>query len=151
MKKILLSAVLILTSSMVSANTVNMPSAPDFGTTKGSNSIPSASYKKTSTINYSAVDKKQFYDAFEQGFFQGLTKELKSQGFTAESIGKFTLYLQANFNRSDLEKSSWACVSKYTPEELENSADDITNECFGTWLKIYTENNMTAATKFLKK
>lgn len=106
---------------------------------------------KVFAYDYTPEDKKTLYDAFEVGFFDTLTQDLLSQGFEKNSVYIFIAQSKANFNRKELENSSWDCVSKYSPDELNKNIDSVAKECFYSWLDEYVESNMSVTKKYLVK
>lgn len=101
--------------------------------------------------NYDAQFKKDFYDNFVVNFFQSLQQSLLSQGFKQDGVYLYVSTLRARLNRKDLENSTWGCVSKYTPAQLNSGNKKIIDECFDFWTnKFFFEKNSDAL-KLLNK
>lgn len=101
--------------------------------------------------NYDAQFKKEFYDSFVVNFFQSLQQSLLSQGFIEDKVYLYISTLRARLDRSELENSTWACVSKYSPSQLNNGTKKIIDECFDSWTnKFFFEKNSDAL-KLLRK
>ena len=105
---------------------------------------------EVSAYNYNAEFKKGFYDGLLVSFFQSLQQSLISQGFKQEGVYMYVSTLRARVNRKDLENASWACVSKYTPAQMQSQSDKIISDCFDSWSnKFFFEENADAL-KLLK-
>ena len=92
--------------------------------------------------NYSADFKEGFYDGLIANLFQTLQQNLISQGFKQESVYMYVSTLRARLDRKNLEKASWACVSKYTPAQMQSQSDKIISDCFDSWSnKFFFEEN----------
>ena len=97
---------------------------------------------EVSAYNYNADFKEGFYDGLITNLFQTLQQNLISQGFKQESVYMYVSTLRARLDRKNLEKASWACVSKYTPEQMQSIPEKIINECFDNWSnKFFFEEN----------
>ena len=101
--------------------------------------------------NYDVNFKTAFYDSFVVNFFQSLQQSLLSQGFKQDGVYLYVSTLRARLNRKDLENSTWGCVSKYSPAQLNNGNKKIIDECFDSWTnKFFFEKNSDAL-KLLNK
>lgn len=101
--------------------------------------------------NYDAQFKKGFYEGLIISFFQSLQQSLLSQGFDENSVYMYVSTTRARIDRKDLENATWACVSKYSPTQLQNNSTKIIDECFDGWFnKFFFEKNADAL-KLLRK
>lgn len=82
---------------------------------------------------YSQEFKKGFYDSFIANLFGSLKESLFSQDFKPNSVNEYVATMRTRLDRNELEKETWGCVSKYTPEEMEKNTDKIVTECFEKW------------------
>ena len=91
--------------------------------------------------NYDPKFKREFYDEFIANYFQALQESLIREGFKQNPTYEYVATLRARLNRTDLEKTTWGCVSKYSPEQMKKSKD-FTEKCFGDWsYKFMFEKN----------
>ena len=85
--------------------------------------------------------KKSFYDSLQYGMINSIKDSLEAQGIPAAKAEKYTTGLSRRIDRKVLEDSTWACVSKYSPEEMASQSDKVTQECFAKWAtEYYTKN-----------
>lgn len=100
--------------------------------------------------NYDTKFKKEFYDEFIANFFQTLQESLLRDGFKQNPTYEYVATLRARLNRPDLEKSTWGCVSKYSPEQMKKSKD-FTEKCFGDWSYKFMFEKNSDTINILKK
>lgn len=93
-------------------------------------------------VNYTPQEKKQFYDGFLSGMFYSLEQSLTQQGFPKAKTTRYITSMKARVNRTELESATWACVSKYTPQQMVSGQKKIADECFGKWVESYMTKNM---------
>lgn len=99
---------------------------------------------------YSNRFKQDFYDNFVASFFNTLQESLMKQNYKDRNVYDYVSTLKGRFDRTQLENETWACVSKYSPEQLKNS-NKILDECFDNWSnKFFFEANSDAIS-ILKK
>lgn len=101
--------------------------------------------------NYTNEDKQEFYDAFSTEFFSSMNDELISNGFQKSGVYIYSTQLKSRFNRTELENASWACIAKYSPEQLSKDIQGITHECFASWIENFIGKNSDLAQKYLSK
>ncbi len=90
---------------------------------------------------YTAQDKKAFYDNFLKGLFWGMEQSLSQQNIPDQKIKNYVNAMKKKVNRQQLENSTWPCVSKYTIDEMMSQSDTVTQECFAKWAtEYYTKN-----------
>ena len=93
------------------------------------------------SAEYTAQDKKVFYDNFLNGMFWGIEQSLAEQNVSGDKIRNYVNAMKKQINREQLENATWACVSKYSPEEMASQSDKVTQECFAKWAtEYYTKN-----------
>lgn len=175
-KKLLLLVSIIVISSIAHAE-INMPSAPIYNApSKPAYSAPQRTYKQPAHPNIPTVktqqntaakssdksvylssnkieNKKEFYDNFIPELFNGMKKELISQGFTKYSVSMFMKELEPRFNRQELEDSTWECVSKYPIKDLldKENNEKFIHTCFSDWTIKYVNKNYDLAQKYLRQ
>lgn len=92
-------------------------------------------------VEYSAYEKKAFYDGFEGGMFYSLEQTLLQRGIPQAKTSKYVTALKGRLNRTQLENATWACVSKYTPQQLAASQKAVADECFAKWVDDFYGKN----------
>lgn len=85
--------------------------------------------------------KKSFYDSLQYGMINSIKDSLEAQGIPAAKAEKYTTGLSRRIDRKVLENSTWACVSKYSDEELISKKEKIADECFSNWVTDLVNNN----------
>ena len=93
------------------------------------------------SAEYTAQDKKTFYDNFLKGMFWGMEQSLAQQNVPEAKIKNYVSAMKKQVNRQQLENTTWPCVSKYTPEEMASQSDKVTQECFAKWATDYYTKN----------
>ncbi len=109
-------------------------------------------FSSTSCYAYDYPDsmKKEFYDNFIAGVGLGARQSLLSQGYEKTSVDYVVYKMQSRINRSELENATWSCVSQYTPEQMLQNTQQITQQCFSDWfMKFMTDTSDLS--KLLKK
>lgn len=91
--------------------------------------------------NDSLALKKSFYDGFLKGMFYSLEQSIASRGIPRAKAARYTAALKKRVNRTQLENATWACVSKYSPQEMETYADKLAEECFHKWADDFYNKN----------
>lgn len=100
--------------------------------------ISTAALADTRTAEY----KKNFYDNLQSGMIESIETSLIQQGFAAEKVKAYTIALKGRIDRQKLENSTWACVSKYTDEQLVSNKEQIAEECFSSWVTNLVNQNI---------
>ncbi len=90
---------------------------------------------------YTAEEKKVFYDNFLLGMFWGMEKSLSSSNIPKAKVTNYINAMKKRVNRKELENQTWACVSKYTQSQLITESEKISDECFDKWVKNYYLKN----------
>lgn len=85
--------------------------------------------------------KKNFYDNLQSGMINSIKDSLIKQGIPADTAEKYTTALNGRIDRQVLENSSWACVSKYSDDQLIAEKEKIADECFAGWVRELMNNN----------
>ena len=91
--------------------------------------------------NYDANFKKVFYDGFEEGMFYSLEQNLLMSGVAQPKVTRYIKAMKARVNRAELENQTWACVSKYSMDQLALNQKKIADECFDKWAENYYIKN----------
>lgn len=105
----------------------------------------------TFAYEYTQEFKKGFYDSFIANLFGGLKESLFAQGFKPNSVDEYVATMRTRLDRTQLEKETWGCVSKYTPDALEKNSYKIVSECFGKWNEDFFFEKNQNAIEILKK
>ena len=103
----------------------------------------------TSTVNaydYTEQDKKEFYEALSDGFFEAVPNELIKTGFTKNSSFFYAMKLKQRFyetgSLNKLEKATWGCFSQYSPEYMMSNQDKVLTECNAIqWMTDFVKEN----------
>jgi len=85
--------------------------------------------------------RKNFYDNLEKGLISSIQDGLLTQGLPAGKVQQYTSALSGRINRQQLENSTWACVSKYSDDELIANKEKIAEECFSVWVTELVNQN----------
>ena len=85
--------------------------------------------------------KKSFYDNLQSGMIQSIQASLVQSGVSADKAAKYTSALSSRIDRTKLENSTWACVSKYSDSELMAGKEKIAEECFSSWINELIQQN----------
>ena len=85
--------------------------------------------------------KKSFYDNLQFGMIQSIQASLVQSGVSADKAAKYTSALSSRIDRTKLENSTWACVSKYSDSELMAGKEKIAEECFSSWINELIQQN----------
>ena len=94
---------------------------------------------------YSQEFKKGFYDSFIANLFGSLKESLFAQGFKTNSVNEYVATMRTRLDRTQLEKETWGCVSKYPPDKLQANTDKMIIECFEKWNnEFFFEKNQNA-------
>lgn len=101
--------------------------------------------------NYPPEFKQNFYDAFIANMLGALKENLFQQGYKPYSVNEYVSTLRARLDRKELENTTWACVSKYSPEQMQTNMDNVVNECFDTWSNDFFFVQNESALKILRK
>lgn len=99
--------------------------------------------------NYDAAFKQTFYDGFLGGMFYSLEQRLLMSGYPQPKVKSYSTALKSKVNRQQLETATWACVSKYSVEQLSSQQQKIADECFGKWVNDFFTRNQSL-TKMLQ-
>ena len=68
--------------------------------------------------NYTDNDKNMFYDAFLEGYFTEMQKNINNLDITPQQKENFMTALKENINRQELINSSWSCIEKYPIRQI---------------------------------
>lgn len=90
---------------------------------------------------YTAQDKKIFYDNFLVGMFWGMEKSLMANNVPKSKVTTYVNAMKKRVNRKELESQTWTCVSKYTQAQLMTQSDKISDECFDKWANNFYLKN----------
>ncbi len=91
--------------------------------------------------NYDANFKKVFYDGFEEGMFYSLEQNLLANKIAQPKVTRYVKAMRSRLNRTELESQTWACVSKYSMQELNSNQQKVADECFGKWSENFYKKN----------
>ena len=73
--------------------------------------------------------------------FYSLEQTLLQRGIPQAKTSKYVASLKGRLNRTQLENATWACVSKYTPQQLAASQKAVADECFAKWVDDFYGKN----------
>lgn len=90
---------------------------------------------------YSAQEKKVFYDNFLKGVFLGMELSMSKHNIPHSKSSAYINAMKKRVNRRQLENETWACVSKYTTNQMFVQSEKISKECFGKWMQNYYTKN----------
>lgn len=107
------------------------------------------SLSKAFAYAYDSDFKKSYYDNFIPVMFVSLEQSLLSQGYTAPSVNTYVATLKAKLNRTELEQSTWDCISRYTVQQMQNP--DVVLHCFGGWSNNFFAVENAKALEILRK
>lgn len=89
----------------------------------------------------SAEYKKNFYDNLQKGMIDSIQDSLIAQGMPADKVNRYASSLNSRIDRKVLEDTTWACVSKYSDEQLVSDKEKIAEECFSGWVTNLVNQN----------
>ena len=92
-------------------------------------------------FEYSAQEKKVFYDNFLKGMFWAMEQSLLLNNIPKSKVTTYVNAMKKRVNRQNLENQTWACVSKYTQKQMSSMSDEIAKECFSKWADDYYTKN----------
>ena len=88
-------------------------------------------------FDYTEEDKKMFYDAFLNGYIDGMTDSISSSTLSQEKKEKFLTEFKKQINKDELIDFSWACIKKYPVTEIVSAA----LVCTSGWIDIQAARN----------
>lgn len=92
-------------------------------------------------FEYSAQEKKVFYDNFLKGMFWAMELSLVNNNIPQDKADRYISAMKGRIDRTQLENETWACVSKYTQKQMSSMSDEISKECFSKWADDYYTKN----------
>lgn len=92
-------------------------------------------------FEYSAQEKKVFYDNFLKGMFWAMEQSLLINHVPNSKVKVYINAMKKRVNRQQLENETWSCVVKYSPTQLNTMSDKISKECFSKWADDYYTKN----------
>ena len=92
-------------------------------------------------FEYSAQEKKVFYDNFLKGMFWAMEQSLLTNNIPKSKARVYINAMKKRVNRRQLENETWSCVAKYNPAQLNTMSEKISKECFTKWANDYYTKN----------
>ena len=90
---------------------------------------------------YTAEEKKVFYDNFIAGMFWTMEQSLLTNNIPKSKARVYINAMKKRVNRRQLENETWSCVAKYNPAQLNTMSEKISKECFTKWANDYYTKN----------